>query len=185
MASAMEDLQNKVDTKIKMSPVVNHSGCKATTPCRATPTPPRTGASNSHLQPSPKDFHGFAHSDVTSTAAPDNLLHYLMTRDPNIGVGCNTAVPGIHQYTEPVPSPPAGSHVHHIYVDDKDCLHDANYVYRQSGAPDIEDEAESSTSGEEEEEIRVKERRETVVTRAKKRKEGRPPGTKSKYPRKF
>ena len=82
----------------------------------------------------------------------------------------------------------AGSHLHHVYVDDDACLHDngdgREYNYRGAGGLRGGEAAKFSSSEDDaEEEIRVKETRDTIVTVGKKRtakhaKLGKPPGSK-------
>ena len=183
LVSAMADLSSKVDSHIKNSPKLgDHGDCNSSSlpQCQAN-----TASPFYRPQASPKVFNGFSSSDVTSTAAPEDLLHYLRSKDYNTGVSSSVSVPGAHQYTG-APAPPAGSHVHHIYVDDEACLHEDGVDYAYQGRRSGVAGSGALSSSSEEEQIRVQEHRETVVTVGKKRTKGngKPFGNKPKMQKK-
>ena len=108
-------------------------------------------------------------------------------RETGPETGTGLLLPGI-TCGEQVPAPVAGSHLHHVYVDDDACLHDneggRDFNYRGNGG--IRGvEAKFSSSEDDEEEIRVNETRDTIVTVGKSKKRtakhamlGKPPGSK-------
>lgn len=175
VASQLTAAMTVFNSQLKESP-------KLVDPCKATC---RTNS------PRISPFHGFTSSDVASTAAPDGLLQYMKARDANAGLAMGVSVPGIDKCLEPIPSAPVGSHVHHVYVEDAACQHDAGgeYIFAQKNSLDAEggvdgtSDSGSSDSSTEEEEIRVKEKRECIVTMGKKRTKGKPVGSKAKYQR--
>ena len=115
-------------------------------------------------------FHGFASTALTSTASNEDLLQYVRMRDPNIGPAAGDFFqPEARHCKEKIPAPPPGAHVHHVYVEDRDCQHDAGQDGRGGRL--------SSTSTSSDGEIEIRERKRTTVTVGKKRsaKGGRPP----------
>ena len=181
LVSAMADLSSKVDSHIRNSPKIDdHGDCKL--PCLSNAASPK-------FLPSPRTFNGFSNSDIINTAAPDDLLKYLRSKDANTGVSSGTSVPGGHQHSGTAPPPPAGMHVHQFYVDDAACHVDdgPDYSYQKRRCGAYGEEATSTSSGEEEEEIRVQEHRETVVTMGRKRTKvnGKPFGNKPKMQKKI
>ena len=173
LTKALSEFDYKLENQLKMSPVVvNHADCQIPVPPMASNSP-----RGQHYAKPSSPHYGFQSSDITSSAAPDGLLHYLMTRDPDTGEGCSRGA-GKHQHcNEKIPAPPPGSHVHHVYVDNMECP-EADYVYKQAGGARGNFSSSSSSC---EEEIRVRERKDTVVTVGKKRSnKGKPSGSNPK-----
>ena len=157
----------------KVSPKpIDHGACKDNCLASVKSSPSGSGS----------PFHGFATSEIPSAAASEDLLHYLLTKDHNAGLNAGVTLQGIRQCSEQIPAAPAGSHVHHIYVDDAECEHEEadNYNFAKEAAVDGANDKDSDSSGEEEE-IRVEEKRQTVVTMGKKRSKGKANGNKAKY----
>ena len=179
MAKVMTDAAGKFSTLIaginshmekleKLSPAYHADRLSAA----HSSTLPKSSPSSASRPGSSSPFYGFTDSDAANAAKPDQLYRYMVENDPETGPGC---LPGIIQCGEQVPKPPTGTHMHHIYVDDNSCQHDERDT-EQVLAGDYDDFSSD------EEEIRVKETRDTVttVTMGKKRTAakkmlGRPP----------
>ena len=178
MSNLMANFTQQIDKLEKLSPAVDHSDCHGKnigSASRPSPSP------STHGSP----FYGFSTSDTASAVNPEPIFHYVQMNNPETGPGL--LLPGI-TCGEQVPAPMAGSHLHHVYVDDDACLHDneggRDFNYRGTGG--IRGvEAKFSSSEDDEEEIRVKETRDTIVTVGKSKKRtakhaklGKPPGSK-------
>ena len=113
------------------SPRVNHSDCPASKLLNAKNSP--SLSTDAGFSP----FHGFSSTAASTAADPDPLFRYIQANDPETGLGVS---PGIIQCGEQVPTPPPGTHIHHMYMDDVACLHGEGtaYNYKEVG-PAVDD----------------------------------------------
>ena len=174
-----------LEKQLKLSPMV--AGYDESVPISS-----KKSASPIPTQPTSSTMMGDLNSS-SSTAASGGLLQLLQGKQ-STGGRCGAVTMASHQVcNETVPRPPHGTHIHHHYVDDLACLGDEprntpRFVSLDGlvdgladghvsvggwrGVSPVSLGSLNSSSGEEE--LRIRERRETRVSLAKKQvKEGR------------